>query len=410
MVKIIVTSAVTLLLTAVSGASAGASDTPSDQIERGRYISLLGNCQACHTSAKGKPFAGGVKLQSPFGVLVGSNITPDPQTGLGQWSFEDFRRAMSEGKGRRGHLYPAMPYPSYSRVTDEDNAALWAYLKSIEPVRNPVQSNLLPFPYNQRYLMIGWNLLNFSAEPFKSDPGKSPEWNRGAYIVQGLGHCSGCHTPKNLIGGDETSRALGGDVVDSWYATDITANAYAGIGDWSVTDITEYLKTGRNRFDTASGPMAEVVTDSSQYWTDADARAVAIYLKEGPSSATKAPQPLGEDDPRIARGADVYAFYCTGCHGASGRGVARLFPRLADTALVRGESPASLLRIVLGGSRQGVDTALDAPGMPAFARHLDDPQISDVLTFLRNRWGNAASPVSETEVRAMRQYLLHGAK
>lgn len=405
-----VKSAATALLAALLCASAWASDADSELIARGRYVSLLGNCQACHTTADGKPFAGGVKLSSPFGALVGSNITPDPETGLGRWTFEDFTRAMKEGKGRNGHLYPAMPYPSYTQVTDEDNAALWAYLKSVEPVHNPVQSNLLPFPYNQRYLLIGWNFLNFSEKPFKNDAGKSPEWNRGAYIVEGLGHCGGCHTPKNLIGGDETSRALGGYVVDSWYATDITANAYAGIGDWSVADLAEYLKTGRNRFDTASGPMAEVVADSSQYWTDADAKAVAVYLKESPSSKAKAPPQLGAEDPRIAQGADVYALYCSGCHGANGRGVARLFPRLANTALVRGESPASLLRIVLGGSRQGVDTALDAPGMPAFARHLDDRQISDVLTFLRNRWDNAASPVSETEVQAMRQNLQPGAK
>ena len=198
--------------------------------------------------------------------------------------------------------------------------------------------------------------------------------------------------------------------MDSWYATDITANGYTGIGDWSVADITEYLRTGRNRFDTASGTMAEVVNDSSQYWTEADAKAVAVYLKESASSTAKAPRPLGDEDPRLARGADVYAFFCTGCHGATGRGVARLFPPLADTALVRGESPASLLRIVLGGSRQGVDTALGAPGMPAFARHLDDRQIADVLTFLRNHWGNAATPVTTEAVRTMRQQLKAGAK
>ncbi|WP_440467258.1 c-type cytochrome [Pseudomonas sp. YH-1] len=404
------TSATTALLAALLCMSAQASDMESELVARGRYISLLGNCQACHTTAGEKPYAGGVKLQSPFGTLVGSNITPDPETGLGQWAFDDFKRAMSEGKGRNGLLYPAMPYPYYHRVTDEDNTALWAYLKSIEPVRHPVQSNLLPFPYNQRYLMLGWNLLNFSSKPFEADPGRSPEWNRGAYIVEGLGHCGGCHTPKNLIGGDETSRALSGYVVDSWYATDITANGYTGIGDWSVADITEYLRTGRNRFDTASGPMAEVVNDSSQHWTEADAKAVAVYLKESASSTAKAPRPLGDEDPRLARGADVYAFFCTGCHGATGRGVARLFPPLADTALVRGESPASLLRIVLGGSRQGVDTALGAPGMPAFARHLDDRQIADVLTFLRNHWGNAATPVSTEAVRTMRQQLKAGAK
>ncbi|WP_448682822.1 c-type cytochrome [Pseudomonas nicosulfuronedens] len=402
--------AVTVFLAALTCTGVWASTAPSDLVERGRYVSLLGNCQACHTAPGGKPFAGGVKLQSPFGALVGSNITPDPETGLRKWTFQDFKQAMTEGKGRSGHLYPAMPYPFYTRVTDEDNAALWAYLQSIEPVRNPVKSNQLPFPYDQRFLMIGWNLLNFSITPFQSNPGRSARWNRGAYIVEGLGHCGGCHTPKNLIGGDENSHALGGYVVDSWYATDITANGYTGIGDWSVADIAEYLKTGRNRFDTASGPMAEVVADASLYWTDADAVAVATYLKESASSDARPPAPLGADDPRIASGADVYALYCTGCHGSTGRGVARLFPRLADTSLVRGESPASLLRIVLGGSRQGVDTALDAPGMPAFARHLKDRQISDVLTFLRNRWGNAASPVGEADVSAMRQQLQQATK
>ncbi len=375
-------------------------------IEKGRYLSILGGCAACHTVAGEEPFSGGVPLDTPFGLLVGSNITPDKETGIGSWTFEDFQNSMSEGKGKGGHhLYPAMPYPAYTKVTREDNEALWAYFQSLKPVRKQIVSDQLPFPYDQRGLMIGWNLLNFSQGEFKPDPSKSETWNRGAYIVEGLGHCGSCHTPKSSLGGDEKSRPLAGYATPAWFSKDITSNSYSGIGDWSVDDLAEYMKTGRNRFDIATGPMATVVRGSSQYWNDADLKAVATYLKETPASATAAVEPLSGDDPRMANGADIYALYCTGCHAPTGAGIHGIYPRLADTSMMRGESATSVLHVVVGGSRKNIDTALNAPGMPPFGRPLTDTEIGDVVTFLRNRWGNAAGPVSDGDVKAMRDLL-----
>lgn len=369
-------------------------------IEKGRYLSILGNCGACHTPPNGMEMSGGVPIETPFGTLVASNITPDKETGIGNWTLEDFQKSMSEGIGSEGHMYPAMPYPAYTKVTAEDNAALWAYLQTLEPARNEVQSSQLSFPYDIRSLMIGWNLLNFTQGEYTPDPARSEAWNRGAYIVEGLGHCSTCHTPKNWMGADEGGQHLAGFSMGLWYAGDITSNAYSGIGDWTEDDVIAYMKNGRNRFDSASGPMAEVVEKSSRHWTDEDLQAVATYLTSTTSSATAAPAAVPDSDPRIADGADIYALYCSSCHTPDGEGIASVYPKLGDTSLVRGESAASLLKIVLDGSRKGVDTTLGAPGMPPYAQRLSDKDIADVLTFLRNRLGNAATAISSEDVQA----------
>ncbi|WP_027351272.1 c-type cytochrome [Halotalea alkalilenta] len=381
--------------------------TEYDQVEKGRYLSTLGDCAACHTAPGGKPFAGGVAINTPFGKLVAPNITPDDETGLGKWTFDDFQRVMSEGRGPGGyHLYGAMPYTAYTKVSEEDNRAIWTYLQTLDPVDHLVVANQLPFPFNQRFTLWGWNLLNFDKGEFEPNPEKSAEWNRGAYLVEGLGHCGTCHTPKNLIGGDKSSQFLEGSVVDDWYAPDITADPHKGIGAWSEQDLVDYLSTGKNRFDIASGPMAEEVEHSSQYWNEDDLRAVATYLKDGRNADAQAPTPLAAEDPRMVSGGEIYADRCAGCHTPNGAGVEGLFPRLADTALVNGDSAASLMRVVLAGSRAGAtDAAPTAPSMPAFAWNLSDEEISNVLTFVRNTWGNAAAPVSPSDVAEMRETL-----
>ncbi|OYY06542.1 MAG: alcohol dehydrogenase, partial [Rhizobiales bacterium 35-68-8] len=317
-------AALTLCSTAASGA-----ELPFDQIQAGRYQAVLGDCAGCHTLPGGAPFAGGVALATPFGKLVAPNITPDVETGVGGWSESDFRDAMKTGIGHNGvRLYPAMPYPAYTKMSDRDVGDLWAYLRSLQPVKNEIKSNLLPFPFNIRAVMIGWNWLNFTPGAFKADPNRSTEWNRGAYIVQGAGHCATCHSPKTALGADKASAFLGGAVLQDWLAPTITNAPRVGLGGWSVDDVTAYLKTGANRFDIASGPMAEVVTNSTAKMTDADLRAIAVYLKDLPGEANKA-VPVAADDPGMKAGAAVYADNCSACHGLKGEGQPKLFPALA---------------------------------------------------------------------------------
>jgi mono/diheme cytochrome c family protein len=396
-----------LLAPAIQASTRVPGDIDFSQLERGRYLATVGDCAACHSGPGLPPFAGGVVLETPFGDLIAPNITPDPETGIGTMSLSEFQRVMSEGIGRGGyHLYGAMPFTAYTKVTKEDNAAIWAYLQTIAPARNKVEPNQLPFPFDIRASLIGWNLINFSAGEFKPDPAKSPDWNRGAYIVEGLGHCGTCHTPKNVIGGDENSRFLEGATLENWFAPNLTADPRKGIGAWSLEDIVQYLKTGANRYDIASGPMAEMVAKSSQHWTDADLKAVALYLKDGGSADAGASQPIPDGDKRMVAGQAIFADRCTGCHLSSGTGVPKLFPRLAQAPLVNADDPSSLIRVVLAGSRAGAtDAAPTGPAMPSFAWNLGDQDVAAVLTYVRNHWGNAAPAVEPDQVASLRKSL-----
>ncbi|WP_426139771.1 c-type cytochrome [Pseudomonas sp. DWP3-1-2] len=375
-------------------------------VEKGRYLTTLGDCTACHT-LPGKPaFSGGVVLDTPFGKLLGANITPDPVTGIGRWRFEDFQNAMSKGHGLDGkRLYGAMPYTAYTKVLREDNQAIWAYLQTLDPVENKVETNQLPFPFNVRTSLLGWNLLNFQEGEFKHDPKKSEQWNRGAYLVQGLGHCGTCHTPKSLTGGDKNDQFLGGANLQNWVAPNITADAHSGIGSWSEDDIVKYLKTGANRFDIASGPMAEEVEHSSQHWKDEDLMAVAVFLKDG-SPPTDTPKALAATDSAMVAGKAIYADRCSACHVGNGEGVEHLFPKLAMAPLVNGADASSMIRVVLAGSRAGAtDAAPTAPAMPSLGWALSDDNVANVLTYVRNSWGNAAPAVSSADVKTVREQL-----
>jgi mono/diheme cytochrome c family protein len=269
----------------------------------------------------------------------------------------------------------------------------------------------LPFPFNQRETMIGWNELYFTPGEFKPDPGKSAEWNRGAYLVEGAAHCALCHTPKNVMGGDESSRAMQGSVLQSWYAPNLTGDRRVGIGDWNIDDITLYLKTGRNRYDIASGPMADAVTHSFSHLTDADLRAIAVYLKDLPPGGGGLPQPVSAQDPAMQRGQTIYNEQCAACHTRGGEGIVGLFPRLAGAPLVQQSQATSLIRVVLEGSRAAAtDGAPTGPAMPSFAWKLSDADAAAVVTYMRNAWGNAALPVSAGEVSNMRQTLRRAAQ
>ncbi|MFE0015261.1 c-type cytochrome [Mesorhizobium sp. NPDC059054] len=392
---------------AFAGNISQASEQLADHLIRGQYQAIIGDCTACHSKKGGKPFAGGEPLQTPFGALVPPNITPDRETGIGNWSEADFRNALKKGVGHGGkRLYPAMPYPAYTKMPDSDISDLWAYMRTIEPVHNPVEANQLPFPLNVRLLMAGWNGINFSAEPFKPDPDQSEEWNRGAYLVQGPGHCGTCHSPKTVLGADKTDEALQGASLQGWYAPAITGNVANGIGGWSKDEIVRYLKTGSNGRTIASGPMSEAIEHSTSKMDEADLKAIAVYLKTVPPLDDPEPKPVSADDPQFKIGAAIYHDTCSACHGMDGKGAGQLFPALADNAIVRQPSIETLARLVLAGS-QGVQTKAmkTTPAMPSLAWRLDDEQIAAVLTYVRNSWNNAAPPASASDVASVRQSL-----
>ncbi|BAF88718.1 putative cytochrome-c oxidase protein [Azorhizobium caulinodans ORS 571] len=377
-------------------------------IERGRYLATAGDCISCHTAPGGKPFAGGRGIMTPFGVIYTPNITPDRDTGLGAWSNDQFVAAMQHGVGQNGELlYPALPYPYYTKVRRDDLVAIKAYLDTLDPVRNEAPPNGLPFPLNVRTALLGWNMLFFTPGEFKPDAAKSEEWNRGAYLVEGLGHCGACHTPKNQLGGDKTDKVLAGGVLDEWYAPNLGSDLRTGLGAWSVEDIVQYLKTGRNAKSAASGPMAEVVYYSTQHMTDADLKAMATYLKDRPSApAAPAPKPLPAEDPVMKAGLAVYQDNCSACHVSTGAGIARLFPALKDSAVVQADEVQTLVRIIDQGTRAtATKTAPTGPGMPAFNWKLNDVQTAAVITYIRNAWGNAAAPVSAEDVKRIRGRL-----
>ena len=400
----------------VLGTMAARAQNPDKQsfevIEHGRYMATAADCSACHTAPGGKPFAGGGALETPFGILLAPHITPDLATGIGGWTDDEFVNAVQNGIGHGGiHLYPAMPYTYYTKMTREDVIAIRAYLDTVEPVQNKVIANQLPFPFNQRETMIGWNELYFSAGEFKPDPSKSLEWNRGAYIVEGAEHCGLCHTPKNAMGGDKNGQAMQGSVLQNWYAPNITGDRRLGIGDWTAEDIVLYLKTGRNRYDIASGPMADAVVHTTSHLTDVDLRVIAVYLKDLPPGGGGLPQPVAVEDPTMQRAQAIYNEQCAACHTVAGIGIVGLFPRLALAPLVQQSQATSLIRVVLEGSRAvATDAAPTGPAMPSFAWKLSDTDIASVLTYIRNSWGNAAAPVSAGDVSNMRQALHRAAQ
>ncbi|WP_213991115.1 cytochrome c [Sodalis sp. dw_96] len=394
------------LLALLVGAGSALAQPEFDQVERGRYLAVVGDCSACHTADPAKPFAGGFRIDTPFGALLGANITPDVVTGIGNWTFDDFQRAMSEGIGHGGkRLYGAMPFTAYTKMTQQDNRDLWAYLQTLQPIANEVNTNQLPFPFNIRTSLLVWDWLNFDQGEFKPNPMKSVQWNRGAYLVEGPGHCGTCHTPKNPLGGDKNSHFLQGNNLGAWWAPDITNNDHSGIGLWTEEDLISYLRTGVNRFVIASGPMAEEVEHSSQHWHNADLKAVAVYLKSD-KIQQPAPQALSADDSRMVAGKAIYFDRCSACHNSAGTGEPNIFPRLADNPLIRAANPTSLVNVVLAGSRAGSTASRPtAPAMPSFAWNLNDEQVSNVLTYIRNSWGNAAEPVKPAEVQRLRKNL-----
>jgi mono/diheme cytochrome c family protein len=375
------------------------------QVRRGQYLVAAGDCVSCHLREGGEPFAGGLGLNTPFGVIYTSNITPDRDTGIGGWTGDQFYRAMHDGKGAQGEdLYPAFPYPWFRRVAREDDDAIFAYLMTLPAVKYIPPKNDLSFPLNFRSLVGAWNMLYLDSHNFQSDPGQSAEWNRGAYLVNGLGHCGGCHTPKNSFGADKSKQELQGGNLDNWVAPDLTGNMRIGLGDWGVDDIAEFLASGRNAHAAAGGDMADVIRYSTSLINDADRRAIAVYLKSQPASPSVVSS--APDSGAMRRGAQIYSDACASCHLDDGIGQSRLFPPLGKDAMLQQSDPTGLEHLILGGTRVGVSASRPSPlGMPSFAWKLTDQEIADVSTFIRNSWGNQAAPVAAADVSELRKKL-----
>ena len=395
-----------------SAISAGADQAATDAglVARGEYLARAGNCRGCHSERGGKPWAGGRAIDTSFGTVYTSNLTPDPRTGLGQWTADDFWNALHEGRSRDGHLlYPAFPYTSYTRVTRDDADALWAYLRSLPAVEQANRPHALRFPYDTQAALAAWRALYFKAGVFEPDATKPADWNRGAYLVQGLGHCSACHASRNAFGASEDADRLGGGLmpVQNWYAPSLTSAHEAGVAGWSREDVVALLRDGRSAHASVVGPMAEVVLGSTQHLSAADLDAMAAYLQSLPVTddlALEAPAP--QDEALRARAARLYADHCSDCHGERGEGVKGIYPALAGNRAVTMNPPANPLRVVLGGGFAPATTGNPRPfGMPPFATRLSDEEIALVVSHIRSSWGNTATPVSTLDVQRYRGNL-----
>jgi mono/diheme cytochrome c family protein len=375
-------------------------------VARGAYVAVQGDCAACHALPGGTALTGGYGIKTPFGTIYSTNITPDPKTGIGTWTERDFFHAVRHGKRKDGQLlYPAMPYNDYVKMNDSDMHDLWAYMRSIKPVEQAPKENTLGFPYNIRLAMLGWNMLFFTNSQYVAQTDQSLEWNRGRYLVDGAGHCAACHTGKNALGGD-SSAYLQGASLGTAYAPEITGNAYQGLGNWKVEQVSQYLKTGSNHQSVAAGSMGEAVEHSTQYLTDSDLGDIALYLKSLPGSGSKAPAALAATDPVMHRGAQVYETNCMACHNVKGEGINGMVTGFADNAGIRAPGAENMIGTVLKGGR-AVPTAsnLTAAGMPSFDWKLKDSDIAAVLTYVRNSWGNAAPAVDVAQVTKARSSL-----
>lgn len=405
---ILAAAAVATLCWFASGAVVGADDGQDfARIQRGRYLVIAADCAACHTDPdQNLPFAGGRAIGTPFGVVVAPNITPDRETGIGAWTDAQFDAALRQGRMPDGkRLYPAMPYVYYTHMSRSDVSAIRAYLNTIEPAHHAVVADQLPFPFNLRAGMRVWDALYFKAGDFQPDPAQSSAWNRGAYLIEGPGHCAACHTPKTWLGGDRKNQTFRGYSLQGWFGPDITDDESRGLADWSLADIVDYLKKGHNRFAAASGPMADEVSDSSSKLNDDDLAAMATYLKAQPGqTATDKPVPV--NDPMMVAGAAIYDDLCSACHKGDGTGVSYLIPNLAASTSVASREPTTILRVVLRGAPSvATDDEPTGPAMPGFGRDLNDAEVAAVATYVRNSWGHAASAVSAGDVSSAREAL-----
>jgi mono/diheme cytochrome c family protein len=427
-----------LAAAAARGPDAAAGANGTELVKRGEYLARAGDCMACHTSDRGRPFAGGVAMSTPFGTIYTPNITPDPGTGIGRWSDAEFLRAMHEGIGKAGErLYPAFPYPSYTKVADRDVLAIRAYLNTVAPVRFTPPANTLTFPFNQRWLMLFWNLFNFDEGRFVPDPKQSAEWNRGAYLVDGLAHCGECHTPRNFMQGLKSDDRFSGAVQAGWHAFNITPDKLGGIGNWSAAEIVAYLATGVAQGRAyAAGPMAQVVEDSTQYLSGEDLRSIAVYLRALPpvrggissmggvrDNQAQARDTLGAPAADVTalrgdagggvkdvngvnhvNGARLFIANCASCHRWTGAGVGAnargAYPSLMHNSVVGAADPTNLVLVILHGVSRKTQNADIL--MPSFGDQLTDDQIAELGDYVTKQFGNPHASITAKQVARLR--------
>jgi mono/diheme cytochrome c family protein len=376
-------------------------------VARGEYLVRAGNCMACHTERGGAPFAGGRAIDTPFGTVYAGNLTPDKATGIGDWSAGDFWRALHNGRSKDGRLlYPAFPYPNYTLVTRADADAIYAYLRSLRPVARANTAHRLRWPYSTQAALAVWRALYFGPAAHKDDPARSAQWNRGAYLVGGLGHCGACHAPRNALGATSEMMDLSGGLIpmQNWYAPSLTSTAEAGVGDLEVRQITQLLQTGLAPRGAVLGPMAEVVLQSTQYLAPEDLAAMAVFLKALPQGgATKVAEGPAMGPAMAQRGAKIYTDHCAQCHGDRGEGVAGAYPALAGNRAVTLPTTANLVQVVLGGGFAPSTAGNPRPfGMPPFATVLSDADVAAVISHIRASWGNHAFAIGEVTVGQQR--------
>jgi len=420
---------------AATPAPAANAAIPDAQVERGRYLARVADCVSCHSAPGGAPFAGGLPMDTPFGKVISTNITPDPQAGIGSYTEADFMRAVREGVAKDGHrLYPAMPYASFARTSDEDMRDLYAYFRrGVQPVAEQPPPTQLPWPFSMRFLLIGWNWLYLDRDTYRPVAERSAEWNRGAYLVNGLGHCGECHTPRSQLGGLKAASEKDGDaylsgaLIDGWHAQALRHGAGNTAAKWPTADLVGYLQSGRTAHSGSFGPMAQVVENSTQFMTPQDLTAVATYLQSvgAPAGYTPpAPRPadVAAGNPPPAphpdttklrngtvegqRGAMLYLNNCNACHRSSGAGWENTFPALAGNSVVNAGDPTSLIRIVLQGGAMPATALAPTPlGMPPFGWRLRDEDVAQLLSFVRSSWGNQAGAVTPAQVAAVRKSI-----
>ncbi|MDC6165999.1 cytochrome c [Paucibacter sp. XJ19-41] len=384
------------------GPAAGPLAITPALVERGAYLARAGNCMGCHTARGGQPYAGGRAIPTPFGAVFSSNLTPDAATGLGSWSAEQFWGALHNGRGRDGRLLtPAFPYTNYALVTRADSDALYAYLQSLSPVAQPPRAHELRFPYNTQAALAVWRALYFRPAVFTPEPTRSAEWNRGAYLVEGLGHCNACHAPRNSLGALTDARDLSGGALRElgWYAPSLQDPAEAGVAGWNSAELRDWLKHGRNERASALGPMSEVILGSTQHLDEADLRAMGAYLQALPPQGKTRPRPPKPDPALRELGGKLYEQHCASCHGEQGRGVAGIYPALAGNRTVTMGTSDNLLRVMLRGSYAPATAGNPRPfGMPPFAGVLSDRELAAIASHLRSSWGHQAGDVTALDV------------
>lgn len=375
-------------------------------IERGAYLARAGNCMGCHTLRGGTPYAGGRGVPTPFGTIYAPNLTPDREHGIGAWTAAEFWRALHNGRGRDGRLlYPAFPYPNYTRMTRADADAIYAYLMSLPPSPQADLPDSLRFPFDRQAALAVWRALYFSPARYAADERKPADWNRGAYLVEGLGHCNACHSARNAFGATSGPFDLAGGLipVQNWYAPSLASAQEAGVADWDTRHVVDLLKTGVSPRGAVMGPMVEVVGGSTQYLSDTDLRAMAVYLKslpQAPAVTVDVKPPRGAT---LAAGERLYAKHCAACHGDRGEGAPGIYPALAGSRAVNLQSPANLVHLVLEGGFPPSTTGNSRPfGMPPFAPVLNDDELAQLLSFLRSSWGNRADEVTSFDVERYR--------